>query len=232
MAHSQEEPSPSQEVNSSPRVTIVERMTPWKARGENPESKIYGIDIHTKSGVIKFADLSTDENESCFIWPGRIDFSNLETTAVEKVSSLFTSGKEKLNLDDEATQKATQTIFIMKGKHDSLREFALSNSRQLAAYKKTLIQPDKIAFARYDIVSPTLTYSFTADNPETDQQDVLTISLPYSQHWTEDIVSFALQTHTDKSAFEITEADIKTVTELLLDTTKADKLALETLHGK
>ncbi len=222
----------SSETQPQARITIEEQMTPWKMRGEKPEWKSYDIDIHTDSGVMNFANLFTDKNGASFIWPGTIDFSQLETTALGEISSRLTQGKEKLTLDDESTRKATQAILIMRDDTPTtpLREFTLGNPRQLAAYREILTHSDNVSFANYHVEKPTFSYVFTGDNPVGIQAEELAVRIPYSQNWTEEIVSFALQTHKNPSALEITPEEIKTITDTLSVTMREVKLAIDALQ--
>ena len=232
MPHTPEEsPLSSQENQPTPRITIKEQRT-------NPgfsDLKLYGIDVHTDSKVVRFVELLIDEDGAVLSWPGTIDFSQLESTALNEISFLLTGGKNMLQADDEQAQKATEVTFITNPsdspENDSLREFSLKNARQRASYRQLLGHPEKIAFARYDVTSPTLSYSVTIDNtshPRSEKYPEIAVSLPYSHNWTEGIVSLAQITHVDPEVKNVTQEDVLEVFDAITRTIQADKNELAT----
>jgi hypothetical protein len=210
-------------------VTIEERSTPWKERGEKPNWKIYSVDIQTSSGKVDFADIFTDEDGVSFIWPGIIDFAQLEETALGKIPSLLTADQQILHTDDTSTQKATKVIFSTVWENDPFREYSLSNKRHLQRYRNMLSKPGKITFARYDIDSPNLSYSFTADNVTASeharQHPELAVRVPYGRELSESLIEWAASTHKDTATFTLDRQTLAEVTKRVNNTVDSDRQA-------
>ncbi len=135
-------------------------------------------------------------------WPGAVDFSKLEPTALDCLALALSNGRvyRPAELRSEAHPTAS---FILR---DGLLEFDLTQSDKLQQYSLHLEQAEQILFARYDVRdvwSPaTPEYAFTADNPQTSPPGgpELTVLLPRSQSPSPPLLDWLVDHHTSRDS--------------------------------
>src|SRR5260370_6184508 len=138
---------------------------------------------------------------STLIWQGVLDFSALDDEALRGLPSLIDRQFTSFNQSD--TGKVT---LILKAS-----DLIVFNAFQPVGYDQYIhtIQTaaDDISFIRYDVrhvsAPVPLEYSFTAENPrwsET-QSSELTILLPNSQPWTEELSGWVIDHHVEARTF-------------------------------
>lgn len=137
-------------------------------------------------------------------WHGTINFSKLETQALEHLSSAISDGLTKLRAYKEETRDATRVSLIAD---NELFRYQLADPEDYSRYRTALEDPDIIAFARYDVSAPWLTarpleYSFTADNPRLLPPDTieLAVRLPRRQPISQSLIAWAIKHHAAASA--------------------------------
>lgn len=159
----------------------------------------------------RFAALYVSERGYSLVWPGRIDFEHLEEEAVCSLPSHLTGGKLKPTLDDPKVLDATVVSFIIKGEHDEMVKYRLSDPEGFLNARRALEKPETISFARYDFtfasnwaIPAGLRFYFTAENPFFSNENgcELAIKQPRTQYCSKDLVKWMIDHHDNEEAFK------------------------------
>jgi hypothetical protein len=147
-------------------------------------------------------------------WSGVLDFSALHEEALltlPQVTSPYWPHFQRVN--EQAARVSLVVSHVPDDHHDAqnddpdedLLEFDLSNERDRNTYSAWIHDPDRIVFARYDVLSVTdhaaMQYSLMAENPHVLERSGrsahLGVSLPRGQRWTPELARWILDHHAD-----------------------------------
>lgn len=188
----------------------VEEVT--KFSSEHPSEKFYLL--NTPEMPFGFFYVSP---ETCTLgWQGTLNFFSLDQEVLQRLPSYIVPGWIPL-----ATEDTAKVSLILQT--NELVQYDLNQEKQYFQYKTTIENPERISFVRYDIQHKSepssIQYSFTAENPnwQPTPSSELTILLPRSQRWSDDLVGWVIEHHTAAQYFREqnrSEALLTTITKL------------------
>lgn len=148
-----------------------------------------------KFGEVDFSYLYLLEDVYTLAWTGSLDFKYLDDTARFFLYKQIDDLKPTF-LNFSYQKYVTQVSLIVA---DKLIKYSYEYSRQPDEYRQILVQPKRIAFARYDfrIGSSPLSFSFTAENPEATPSgdSEIAVSLPRSRPLTKRLLRWIVGHH-------------------------------------
>ncbi len=173
----------------------VEEVT--KFTGKDPFEKFYLF--NTPDVPFGFFFVS---QETCTLgWQGALNFFSLDVEALQRLPSFIAPGWILSNIKD------TIKVSLILQAHE-LKRYDINQEEQYFQYKATIENPNQISFVRYDVqlISglSSFRYSFTAENPDWQptSSSELTILLPRSQGWSDDLVGWIIEHHISAQYFQ------------------------------
>lgn len=203
----EQRPEQSKITKEKPQMAIAIQKEQEKQEKQKNMEGFYQL----RNNGMPFGSLYMNSDICTLSWQGEIDFSKLDQEVLGSLPTYFKPESSLHHGHGQGTRKLgkgdrVRATFILEEK--DLVEYDFTKPEQYEQYMDTIKHPNKISFARYDVLHPSgpdrKEYSFTAENPQwASDLNELAICLPRSLQWSEGVMKWIISHHGEELSKQV-----------------------------